>query len=71
MERVAESLRHRTRDLGVWGSISSAPVMCGSLGQALNPHCLWSPSSNGCLVERGKNVVNGIKLLALYAAWLH
>ena len=30
----------------------AAPVMCRSLGQAMNPHCLWSPIRNGYLVER-------------------
>ena len=70
-KHVAEWLRRRTRDLEVWGSIPVAPVMCRSLGQALNPHRLWSPSSNGYLVEREKNVVNGIKPSPLYAAWLH
>ena len=54
VERVAERLRHGTRDLGVWGSIPGAPVRCKSLGQALNPHCLWPPSSNGYLVHRFK-----------------
>ena len=29
------------------------------------------PSSNGYLVEREKNVVNGIKPLPLYATWLY
>ena len=69
VERVAEWLKRMTRDLGVWGSIPAALVMCRSLGQALNPHRLWPPSSNGYLVEREKNVVNGIKPLPLYAAW--
>ena len=68
---MAESLRRRTQDLRVWGSIPAAMVMCRSLGQDLNPHRLWSPSSNGYLVEREKNVVNGIEPLPLYAAWLH
>ena len=43
-----------TQDLTIWGSIPEAPVKCKSLGQALNPHCLWSPSSNGYLVHRFK-----------------
>ena len=47
VERVAERLRGRTQDLEVWGSIPASPVMCKSLGQALNSHCLWPPSSNG------------------------
>ena len=50
VEHMAEWLRHWTRDLGVWGSIPAAPVMCKSVGQALNPHC--PPSSNGYQVER-------------------
>ena len=36
-----------TRDLGVWSSIPSVSVICKSHGQALNPHCLCPPSSNG------------------------
>ena len=46
---VAKRLRCWTRDLGVWGSIPASTVMCKNLGQALNPHCLWPPSSNGYL----------------------
>ena len=54
MERVTEWLRRGTRDLGVWGSIHEAPVRCKNPGQALNPHRLWPPSSNGYLVHRFK-----------------
>ena len=46
---MAEWLRHWTRDLGFWSSI---PVMCKSLSQAVNPHRLYQPSSNGYQVER-------------------
>ena len=52
MKPVAEWLRCWTRDLAVWGSIPAVPVMCKSLGQALNPHRLCPPSSNGYQVER-------------------
>ena len=51
-ERVAEWLRHWTQDLKVWGPMSAALIMCKSLGQALNPHCFYPPSSNGYRVER-------------------
>ena len=54
MDRVAERLRHGTQDPGVWGSIPRAPVRCKRLGQALNLHSLWPPSSNGHLVHRFK-----------------
>ena len=52
--QVTEWLRPRTRDLRVWDSILETPIMSGSLGQALNPNCLWPPiaSSIGYLVER-------------------
>ena len=46
VERVAEWLRHWTWDQGDWGSIPAVLVICESLGQALNPHCLWPLSSN-------------------------
>jgi hypothetical protein len=36
----------------VWGSISGTLVMNKILGQDLNLHCLWAPSSNGYLVHR-------------------
>ena len=49
VERLAERLRRWTQGLEIWGSIPASPVMCKSLGQALNPHCLWPPSSNGYL----------------------
>ena len=52
LEHVAEWLRHWTQYLGVWGSIAATPVMCKGLGQALNPHHLWPPSSNEYHVER-------------------
>ena len=52
MEYVVEWLRHWTQDLGVWGSIPRVLVMCKSLGQALNPHRLCPPGSNGYQVER-------------------
>ena len=51
------------------GSTPTAGVKV--LGKLLTPHCLGPPSRNGYLVERKKNVVNGIKPLPLYAAWLH
>ena len=54
MERVTERLRRWARDLTFRGSIPEAPVKCKTLGQALNLHCLWSPSSNGYLVHRSK-----------------
>ena len=53
----------------VMGSTPTADVKV--LGRLLTPHCLCPPSSNGYMVEREKNVVGGIKLLPLYAAWLH
>ena len=65
VEWVAERLRRWTRDLEVWGSIPAAPVMCKSLGQALNPHCLWPPRSNGYLVHRFK--VGSIVAGSIYA----
>ena len=52
MESMAEWLRHWTQDQGVWGSISSALVMWKILGQALIPHRLSPPSSNGYQVEQ-------------------
>jgi hypothetical protein len=52
MEHVAEWLRQRTRDLGAGVRFHLVLVMCRSLWQALNPHCLWPPSSNGYLVKR-------------------
>ena len=39
-------------DLRSRGLIPTALVMCKSLGQALNPHCLCQPNSNGYQVER-------------------
>ena len=71
MELVAEWLKHRTRDLEVWGSISATLVMCRSFRQDLHAYRPWPPISNGYLVKQEKIVVNGIKLLPLYAAWLH
>ena len=53
-ERVADRLRRLTRGIMVWSSIPDALVRCKSLGQALNPQCLWSPSSNGYLVHRSR-----------------
>ena len=41
------------------------------LGKLLTPHYPCPPCSSGYLVEHDKNVVNGVKLLPLYAAWLH
>ena len=52
IEFVAEWFRHSTRDQGVWVSIPAALVICESLGQALNPHRLCPPSSNGYHRER-------------------
>ena len=52
VERMANRLRRWTRDQVVWGSISAALVMCKSIGQALIPHRLCPPSSNGYEVER-------------------
>ena len=52
VEHVAQWLRHWTQDLGVWGSIPAALLMCKSLGQALNPHRLCPPCSNMYQVER-------------------
>ena len=60
---MAEQWRRGTRDLGVWGSIPEALVRCNSLGQTLNPHYLWPPSSNGYLVHRFK--VRSIVAVAL------
>ena len=34
------SVRCRTQNLWLWGPFSTAPAICKSLGQALNPHCL-------------------------------
>ena len=47
-------VKELTQDPGVRGSIPAMSVMGKSLGQALNPHCLWPPSSNGYLVHRFK-----------------
>ena len=52
MANVAEWLRRRTKDLGVWVSIPAAPVMCKSLEQYLNPHRLCPPSGYGYQAER-------------------
>ena len=52
MKSMAERLRSWTQDPGVWGSIPATSVMGKNLGQALNPHCLLPPSSNGYLVHR-------------------
>ena len=52
MEHVAEWLRRWIRDLGVWGSSPAAPIMCKSLGHALNTHRFCPPSSNRYQVER-------------------
>ena len=54
VEWVAESFRRWTRNLTVRGKIPQPQVRCKSLGQALNEHCLWSPSSNGYLMHRSK-----------------
>ena len=51
-EHMAEWLRCWTRDQEVWGSISEALVIYKSLGQALDPHRLYPPSSNGYQVEQ-------------------
>ena len=71
-ERRAQWLRRRTLgpyddkgsgfDSHNWGKVP---------GRHLTQRCLYPPSSNGYLVEREKNGVNGIKPLPLYAAWLH
>jgi len=51
--------------------VSSTPTAGAKIiGKLLTPHYLCPPSSNGDLVEREKNVVNGTKPLPLYAAWL-
>ena len=42
-----------------------------ALGKLWNPQCLRLPSRNGYLVEREKIIVNGMKPLPLYAAWLY
>ena len=57
VECMAEWLRHWTRDQGFWDSVHPALVMCKSLGQSLNPHCLWPPSSSENQVERNIGTV--------------
>ena len=54
VDREAKWLKHWTQDPGVWGLFPTALVMYKSLGQALNPYCLWPPSSNGYLVHESK-----------------
>jgi hypothetical protein len=53
-----------TRELGVWGSIPDTPVMYNILGQGLNPHCLWPPSSDGPLVHIFKVGITSFLLVA-------
>ena len=54
VERVAELVKasyYRLKGLG-FDSRDQRVGARKSLGQALNSHCLWPPSSNGYLVER-------------------
>ena len=68
VEHMAEWLRRWTRDIGVWGSIPAAPVMCKSLGQTLNPHRLCPPSSNGYQVEHKIGTVRMATAVEICAA---
>ena len=57
--RIAQWLRHRTLVVPwVLGWTPSAGVK--SLSKLLITHCVCPPSSNGYLLQREKNVVNGI-----------
>ena len=58
---MVKALDPRSRGLGFDFVV---PVMCGSLWQALNPHCLLSLSIDENLIEWEQNVVCGSSVYA-------
>ena len=63
-------VRRWTWEREVWGSIPGTLDMHKILGQDLNLHCLWPPSSNGYLVERKIEIVwmASAALIALHSS---